>query len=90
MRHITYERLQYLGETHTRARKMKIALCISTMSSTINTEANTCNEIGILPSVRNVKHTRDCVGWQVSVVIPFAKRFPETTKQVEKVEDGVI
>jgi hypothetical protein len=42
----------------------------------------------MLHSVRNVK--RDCVGWQVSVVIPFAKHFPETTKQVEKIEKGVM
>jgi hypothetical protein len=28
----------------------------------------------------------DSVGWQISIVMPYAKHFSETTKQVEKFE----
>jgi hypothetical protein len=54
VRHVTYERVQYFAKAHT-CKKKKGASQMNTMScSTINRKANTCNEIGMLPSVRNV------------------------------------
>jgi len=42
------------------------------------------------PGSNTHTHTRDSQYWQVSVVIPFAKHFPETTKQVEKAEESFM
>ena len=80
--------------------------------STISRKAKTCNEIGMLPSVRNATEVvfpsgagmQMFVGFPTlkhatysshvrsmdhSVVLQLAKHFPETTKQGEKVEEGI-
>jgi hypothetical protein len=84
MRYVTQERLQFQRKTHTRARKRR-QNCEWKQSLVVpRIKKQTCNEMGRLPC------TRDSVGWQVSVVMPYANHFPETTKQVEKFEGGCL
>jgi hypothetical protein len=159
MRHVTYERLQYLHKTHTLARKRRQHLewvqCLalqltlillmwrtwwapnnaskwlmgfnSAFKGLIQEERHVTKlecyplwemslhqnnyvwqlnvfEYGTTKFQKDVNtpgseththtHSRVRTGdsrvWQVSVVIPFANHFSETTKQVKKVEEGFM